>query len=44
MERLLRKYFDTLSASGMEKNGLIKEYYHHEGWYDDSPGLFLTLH
>ena len=34
---------DTLLASGIQQNGMIKEYYHHEGWYDDSPWIIPDL-
>jgi len=36
-------YFDTildhLLDCNLEKKGILKEYFHHEGWYDDSPWL-----
>ncbi|WP_242699825.1 hypothetical protein [Enterococcus sp. DIV1271a] len=36
-------YFETildhLLDCNVEKKGMVKEYFHHEGWYDDSPWL-----
>ncbi|MEE9753842.1 hypothetical protein VL763_08520 [Listeria seeligeri] len=38
---------DNLLDCNIEKNGVIKEYFNHEGWYDDSPWLiednYLTI-
>lgn len=28
---------DALLETNLEKEGIIKEYFYHEGWYDDSP-------
>ncbi|MBC1557366.1 hypothetical protein HB911_01475 [Listeria booriae] len=30
---------DSLIDSGVDKKGMLKEYFNHEGWYDDSPWL-----
>ncbi|MBC1917952.1 hypothetical protein HCJ46_04255 [Listeria booriae] len=30
---------DTLIDSGVDKKGMLSEYFNHEGWYDDSPWL-----
>jgi hypothetical protein len=39
---------NNLLDSDIEKKGIIKEYFYHEGWYDDSPWLIndipLTIH
>ncbi len=36
-------YFETILDSlldcNVEKEGVVKEYFNHEGWYDDSPWL-----
>ncbi|MEC2077034.1 hypothetical protein [Metabacillus fastidiosus] len=28
---------ESLLETNLEKEGIIKEYFYHEGWYDDSP-------
>ncbi|WP_086444063.1 hypothetical protein [Candidatus Enterococcus lemimoniae] len=30
---------DNLLDCNVEKEGIVKEYFNHEGWYDDSPWL-----
>lgn len=38
---------DNLLDCDVEKVGIVKEFYNHEGWYDDSPWLiednFITI-
>lgn len=38
---------DNLLDCKVEKKGIVKEYFNHEGWYDDSPWFiednFLTI-
>ncbi|MFP7492964.1 hypothetical protein SFC66_04170 [Terribacillus saccharophilus] len=34
---------DALLTSDSEKAGILKEYYYHEGWYDDSPWIIPDL-
>ncbi|MCF7618519.1 hypothetical protein [Bacillus sonorensis] len=40
-------YFETILDSLLDKNiekeGIIKEYFNHEGWYDDSPWVIQDL-
>lgn len=35
---------DALLESNLEKEGIIKEYFYHEGWYDDSPWAIKDIH
>ncbi|PAE08308.1 hypothetical protein CHI12_06695 [Terribacillus saccharophilus] len=30
---------DSLLDTNLEKEGILEEYYNHEGWYDDSPWM-----
>ncbi|MCY7816190.1 hypothetical protein [Bacillus haynesii] len=34
---------DSLLDNNLEKRGIIKEYFNHEGWYDDSPWVIQDL-
>ncbi|QAA21596.1 hypothetical protein [Sporolactobacillus terrae] len=34
---------DSLIELGIEKKGIVKEYFYHEGWYDNSPWLISDL-
>lgn len=40
-------YFEIILASlldtNLEKEGLLEEYYNHEGWYDDSPWMIPDI-
>ena len=40
-------YFEIILASlldtNLEKEGLLEEYYNHEGWYDDSPMMIPDI-
>lgn len=34
---------EALLETNLEKEGIIKEYFYHEGWYDDSPWAIKDL-
>lgn len=34
---------DNLLDCNVEKEGILKEYFDHEGWYDDSPWLINNI-
>lgn len=34
---------DALLETNLEKEGIIKEYFYHEGWYDDSPWVIKDV-
>lgn len=35
---------DALLETNLEREGLIKEYCNHKGWYDDSPWVIKDVH